>query len=197
MDSLGALSVPSDKIVLVEGTVYCRKLYFGHTSALALTRDVAFQHSYGRLIELAAEGRDVSLPRRFYISRRDTTRRAMRDESQFEAEMTALGIVPVVLSQLNLLQKVDLFQNADLVVGAHGAGLSHLVFAKPGLQVIEIMPASKHRIMEMGIRVCFSAIARVKGLDYTMILTTMDPKTGMWSGSDQLTQAIAANARPA
>lgn len=194
LDALGTLGVPADRIVALEGVVFCRKLYLGTSSTQAMTRKAAYHHTYGRLIEEAVKRNDRSTPRRFYISRRDAPRRAMLNEVEFEKTMADNGIVPVVLSKLSLIDKVNLFHHADVVVSAHGAGLSHLVFGKPGLQVIEMMPAAMTLVTQMNIRTCFSMISRAFGLDHTMILYPANPTVSNWTADSALIKSVLDHA---
>ncbi|WP_027171233.1 glycosyltransferase family 61 protein [Methylobacterium sp. 10] len=195
LDALGTLGVPADRIVALEGVVFCRKLYLGTSSTQAMPRKAAYHHTYGRLIEEAAKRNDGSTPRRFYISRRDTPRRAMLNEVEFEQTMADNGIVPVILSKLGLIEKVSLFHNADVVVSAHGAGLAHLVFGRPGLQVVEMMPAAMSQVTQMNIRTCFSMISRAFGLDHTMILYPANPTVSDWTADGALIKSVLHHAR--
>lgn len=194
LDALGTLGVPADRIVALEGVVFCRKLYLGTSSTQAMPRKAAYHHTYGRLIEEAVKRNDGSTPRRFYVSRRDTPRRAMLNEVEFEQVMAANGIVPVLLSKLSLIDKVNLFHHADVVVSAHGAGLSHLVFGKPGLHVIEMMPAAMSQVTQMNIRTCFSMISRAFGLDHTMILYPANPTVSDWTADGTLIESVLDHA---
>lgn len=194
LDALGSIGVPQEKVILVESMVFCRKLFVGSSSNVALARKAAYQHTYGRLIKESERIERGSLPRRFYISRRDAPRRAMRNEVDFEHAMIANGIVPVMLSKLNLLQKVSLFHNADLVIGAHGAGLSHLVFGKPGLRVIEMVPAALSELTQMNIRTCFSMLSMAFGLDHTLVMYPATPKATHWTADSALIKSVLDHA---
>ena len=62
-------------------------------------------------------------------------------------------------SQLRLREQVALAQQACVIVGVHGAGLSHVIFAQPGSHLIEIaVPGYK--------RPHFAAFATWAGLQY-------------------------------
>lgn len=105
----------------------------------------------------------------------------MTNEADFERALSERGITPIVLSELGLLEKINLFRNAELVIGAHGAGLSHLIFAKPGMRVIEIMPTSLAKSVMLGVQTCFTRLSAVYGHHHTFVLQPMDPATSEWS----------------
>lgn len=75
-----------------------------------------------------------------YISRRDTARRAMRNEAEIEARIVAKGYASVMLGTLPLWQQIFAVSSATRIVAPHGAGLAHIVFAEPGTRITEIMP---------------------------------------------------------
>ncbi|GJE19068.1 hypothetical protein AIGOOFII_3807 [Methylobacterium marchantiae] len=179
--TLAPLGIGEDEIVAMTGTVFCERLYVGTPAMSALGRTNAYADSYGRLKHCAALQNRGDTPKRLYISRRDSLRRSMTNEAEFEARIAERGFTPVVLSQLGLLEKINLFQNAEVVIGAHGAGLSHLVFAKPGLRVVEMMPATMNQFLHMNARVCFSSLSRVYGHRHTVVLHPMNPATSAWS----------------
>ena len=62
----------------------------------------------------------------------------MADEQQLEAFLSAAGFEVVHLEDTQWIEQIRLFQNARVIAGPHGAGLSNLVFARPGTIVIEL-----------------------------------------------------------
>ena len=46
----------------------------------------------------------------------------------------------VDFSELNLVEQVKLVQSADVLVGHHGASMTHVLFLPPEAAVVEIMP---------------------------------------------------------
>ncbi len=75
--------------------------------------------------------------RRLYISRRDAKIRSVTNEAEVEAALADLGFINVVPSEHSLSRQVELFRNADIVVGSHGAAFANLAFAKAGTAIIE------------------------------------------------------------
>lgn len=73
--------------------------------------------------------------------------RRLADAARVEAYLAQeLGFVTVVLEDLPVAAQMDLFLNADVIVGAHGAGLANLLFCRPGTQVVELSPACEFRL---------------------------------------------------
>ena len=78
------------------------------------------------------------LPSRFYISRRDCTKRRINNEPEVEELLSKLGFRSIVLEDLEFEQQVQLFANADFIVAPHGAGLANCAFCRPGTRLVEI-----------------------------------------------------------
>jgi len=81
---------------------------------------------------------DVPGTRRLYISRGDAPKRRLLNEAEIIAYLSARGFEIVLGSTLSFEDQVRLFHDADIVVGAHGAGLSNLLFASPQTRVLEL-----------------------------------------------------------
>lgn len=83
-----------------------------------------------------------------YISRSDSIRsRRLTNESYLLSLLVPLGFRVVHLSTINFNDQVTLFANAKMVVGVHGAGLTNLIFSKPGTIVCEIFGETYQPVM--------------------------------------------------
>lgn len=83
-----------------------------------------------------------SKTRRLYISRRDANSRKFVNEGEIVHLLENFGFEIVELSQYSFVEKIELFANADLIVGLTGAGLTNLMFCSENTRVIEIFPTS-------------------------------------------------------
>jgi hypothetical protein len=77
--------------------------------------------------------------RRIYINRHDADLRKLTNESELERALEGLGVVSVSLDGLPLVEQIDLFGSAELVIAPHGAGLANLAFCRAGTQVVELL----------------------------------------------------------
>ena len=71
--------------------------------------------------------------------------RPISNFEEVEAFLHPLGFETVWLDGASIADQVLMFQNAEFVVGAHGAGLTNLLFCEPGTRVIEFMPTVEMR----------------------------------------------------
>jgi capsular polysaccharide biosynthesis protein len=81
--------------------------------------------------------------RRIYVNRADARKRRLRNERDLLPLFAAKGFESVAAASLSFRDQVALFGEAAAIAGPHGAGLSHILFAPPGVQVLEIFPADK------------------------------------------------------
>ena len=108
---------------------------------------------------LAAAVPETSGPERIYIDRSGAANRPIPNEAALIARLRQAGFHPVRTERLRLDQQIALFRGARVIVAAHGAGLSNIVFSRPGTIVYELVP-SHYR------NPCFLALARQTGLAY-------------------------------
>jgi capsular polysaccharide biosynthesis protein len=92
----------------------------------------------------------------------------LADEQQLEAFLSAAGFDVVHLEDTPWIEQIRLFQHARVIAGPHGAGLSNLVFARPGTIVIELTVGYMFNR-------CFEWISHVGGHRYLPIQADSEP----------------------
>lgn len=70
----------------------------------------------------------------------------------------------IQLSNLSFYEQINLFNNAKEIVGAHGAGLTNIIFCKPGTKIIEFNTPSFRCNL-------FKNISKINNLYYNSILS--------------------------
>lgn len=86
--------------------------------------------------------RSFEPPRKVFISRKDSPKRGISNESEVSSLLKRYGFTEVLMSSLSLEEQVVLFNRADVIVAPHGAGLVNLVFGKEDLKVLELIPSN-------------------------------------------------------
>lgn len=77
---------------------------------------------------------------RLFISREGAGKRVMENQSALMTVLTDHGFQKVAPEELTPQQQIELFYDAEAVVGSHGAGLSNVLFSRC-LKVIELFPS--------------------------------------------------------
>jgi capsular polysaccharide biosynthesis protein len=97
--------------------------------------------------------------RRLYVSRRGYARQAV-SEREVQALLADRGFEIYDASDIG--SRAEDFDQAEMVVGAHGAGLANLAFCRPGTRVVEIIPTDNAYPF-------YFSLAVAAGLDYGYI----------------------------
>lgn len=81
-------------------------------------------------------------PRRLYVTRGATpnTRRFVR-EAELMEQLSARGFERIDPGSMSVRDQIDYFAAAEVIVAPHGAALTNLVFAAPGVRVLELFVA--------------------------------------------------------
>ncbi|MBP0462384.1 glycosyltransferase family 61 protein [Roseomonas sp. PWR1] len=147
--------------VTVGDAVFVERLYMVPAGAPWLTRLGAYRPLLDRIAAAAdADAARAPGPRRIYLSRRGSAARPMANEAEVEAALAARGYATVRLEEMPLLRQVALLRGAEAVVAPHGAGLAHLLTARPGLAVFELMPVTPAWHAP---RFCMARLSRIVG----------------------------------
>ncbi len=89
--------------------------------------------------ECASAGRSG---RAIFISRRQAPSRRLVNEAELLEHLAPLGVEAVVMEHLTFDEQVDLMNEASLIVGPHGAGLTNMIACHPGTRVVEVADLS-------------------------------------------------------
>ncbi|MDF2789076.1 MAG: capsular polysaccharide biosynthesis protein [Neobacillus sp.] len=121
---------------------------------------------------------DASNNKRIYISRKWS--RKIINEDQVMKVLSKYGFVKVGLESLTLAEQVELFSSAEVIIAAHGAGLTNLTFSQSGTKVLEIFPRTY-------IIPHYWGISSFANLDYYYYIGKADSQTlNKWPGADDI-----------
>ncbi len=99
---------------------------------------------------------------RIFVSRQDSSTRVMVNEDELFGELSKHGFRRVQLAKLSVREQANLFAHAEVVVSAHGAGMTNILFCEPETKIFEI--AAPRYIFG-----CFADLARTCGLNYRLL----------------------------
>jgi tetratricopeptide (TPR) repeat protein len=104
--------------------------------------------------------------KRLYISRDRAENRRIINEVDVLAVLTEFGFQSITLESMSVQQQAALLSQAEIVISAHGSGLTNLVFCNPGTKAIEIFSPNY-------VYPCYWLLSNLIGLDYSYILGEM------------------------
>jgi hypothetical protein len=170
VQSAGMLGLSSSQ-VLDGGKGYrCKKLWVFTPAVIQgdhFTRPVFWTSEIRRTFL----GRDLSnAGRKLYLSRADASVRAVVNEAELIALVRQYGFQPVTIGSMPFADQVGLFGSCDMLLSAHGAGLSNAIFMRTG-RVVEILPRTRPWPT-------FRALAARAGLSYGAFISSIGRGSG-------------------
>jgi len=101
--------------------------------------------------------------RKIFISRGGAKHRQLIHEKEIASHLLKMGFETVECGKLSVQEQADRFCSADIVVGAHGAALTNLVFCRPGTRVVELF--SPHYVNP-----CYRDLCVAAGLRHAAVI---------------------------
>lgn len=98
--------------------------------------------------------------RRVYVSRAKSYRRKVSNESELIPLLKDFGFDIVYPEDVCFMDQVLLFSSASILVGLHGAGLTNMLFMKPGGVILELRRTGDNH------NNCYFSLASAMSLDY-------------------------------
>ena len=116
-------------------------------------------------------GSSLRQHRRLYVSRRKAKERRIVNEEELVPKLENLGFTTICAEELPVMEQARLFSEAEIVIGAHGAGLSNLVFCSEGTRLLEIFSQGHPEP-------CFWFLSQYGGLQHHCLQPSDSPLSG-------------------
>lgn len=100
-----------------------------------------------------------------FVSREDARVRRLLNEDELFAALKPLGFESVLPGAMPVREQIRRFSRAKIIIGAHGAALGNMVFAQPGIRLIELTTTFKAHIPD------FHVLARICNLQFSSIVS--------------------------
>ncbi|MEG4421110.1 tetratricopeptide repeat protein [Microcoleus sp. LAD1_D5] len=78
-------------------------------------------------------------PKRIYISRSKARYRRVLNEEDVVEVLEKFGFVSILPESMSLAEQIAHFYHAEVIVAAHGSGLTNTIFSRQGTKVIELV----------------------------------------------------------
>jgi hypothetical protein len=129
------------------------------TSMTGCTNPYAIQWLRSQYLPLMARG---ETPKKIFIQRKGKTR-GITNQEEVAHHYRSKGWAVVDLEEIDLSQQIALFHHAEEIVGEHGAGLTNLIWCRPGCRVMELCA-------DNFLNGCYEGISLCLGLDHAFKL---------------------------
>ncbi len=80
-----------------------------------------------------------SYPKRIYISRSKARYRRVLNEEDVVEVLAQSGFVSILPESMSLAEQIAHFYHSEVIVAAHGSGLTNTIFAQSGTKIIELV----------------------------------------------------------
>lgn len=177
LEFLEILGLSSDDIVLIEKDVNYKKIFFSTSythdnDSNAPPRKEIFDF-FNQIRELSIRNfqNNSPMPKKIYVSRRSwihgdtsnigtnyTTRRCLENENELVNELERQDFTEVFTETMTTKEKIALFNQADVVIGAIGGGVCNVLFSPPRTRLFCIVSPT---FLEVNSRFKFS-LSKVK-----------------------------------
>lgn len=105
---------------------------------------------------------------KIYVTRQNTAFRNIVNESDIRDELTKKGYLIINTNNLSINEQVNIFSNADIVIGPTGSALTNIVFCKKNTKVLEIIPKYDQK-NEKILKNRYSEICQFLNLKYSFL----------------------------
>jgi capsular polysaccharide biosynthesis protein len=128
-----------------------------------------------RAAGFASPRAEPSVPwRRLFVSRADSGNRTLVNEAEVFARASAEGFQRVVLDGMAVAEQARLFAEATHIIAPHGAGLTNLMFCRPGAALCELH-------MDCYVHWAFRGLAALRGVRYGCLIGDHIPPRREWA----------------
>lgn len=194
LEFLSLVGIDENELMFVNDETIYNNIYisssFTHDINSNLPPRKEIYKFFSHIIESNVKNFKNNTPKKIYISRRSwvhndysnigtnyTLKRKMVNEDELVNILTNNGFVEVFTENLSTIEKLNLFYNADIIVGAIGGGLCNVLFSKNKTKLISIVSPT---FLDVNYRFKYS----LDGVDTTYFFDTnhienTEFKTGM------------------
>ena len=113
---------------------------------------------------------------KIYIRREDANYRNILNEADLIDKLKKNGFKVISTSQYEILDQINFFVNAKIVLSPYGSGLANIVFCNPGTKVFEIAPVFNN-VNDQNLSGRYEILSKLCNLNYhRFIVDSVDVK---------------------
>ena len=172
--------LPTDALLFAQKCSYVDQYYMSPSILKRLVQNI--KH---RLDQPKPKNKSL---RRLFISRKMASARRILNEDALAPILAKFDIEVICLENYSFEAQVQLCQEAHLLIGTHGAGLTNGIFMPEGSQVIEI--TTKDILQPPNLRYCYFSLISSMNLHYEAFLAQSNEEqelqADLWVSSESL-----------
>lgn len=138
--------------------------FFSSSASLSKTLICAVNQKILSSFKNVESNPTISYPKRIVISRVSSSTRRWINEEVCMQLLSSQGFHSVILENMNLIDQINTFRNADIILGPHGAGFTNLIFASPTTKIVEIR--SEKQGGPYSSATCYEELSKIIGLEH-------------------------------
>jgi Glycosyltransferase 61 len=154
-----------------------------HVERLVTSRakaiDADFNYAYREELDHMAAFIDaavekIEVPEICYIERSHTPRRNILNQAELKDSLAQQGVTSLRFNFQNFLLQVAVFRKSRVIISAHGAALTNMIFSTPKQTIVEIFPENLRPK-------CYINMASQHGVDYHPLIGSPEVGNGHFS----------------
>ncbi|GGH15281.1 glycosyltransferase family 61 protein [Mucilaginibacter phyllosphaerae] len=172
LEILPQFGIPTDQLLLINDTqkFHFESLFIG---SLPGSEGRSPQWAIDYVRSVLIKETSTSAAKKIYFKRGDSAGRKIINEDEVIIMLRSQGFEIINPDALSIAGQIAIVQQATVIIGAHGAALANLMFAKTGTAVIEIFSPDYFRTD------CYFTLARMLALNYQYLQGTK-PDHAAW-----------------
>ena len=96
---------------------------------------------------------NLNLPKKIFIDSSDSSQnikklRLLINENEVKNFLINKGFKSITLGNLHFSDQIKIFNNAEIIIGLHGAGFANMCFCRPGTKIVEIKSNKTKKVIE-------------------------------------------------
>lgn len=174
-ETLDLLGINPDKIIASDSTTFIEAEYLIIPSFVSLScysTKETIESLWNAFLPIIKKS---VTPKKVFISREKAAYRKIINEEDLFTLLSKKGFKKYYLEEMTVIDQINLFHNADIIVAAHGAGLTNIIFCQPQTKIYEIFQEHEDDT--------FWHLSQVIGNNHTCIKTTEFKKNGGYTNT--------------
>ncbi|MGL5509476.1 MAG: glycosyltransferase family 61 protein, partial [Microcoleaceae cyanobacterium] len=145
-ETLQILGIPPEKILESDRYSYIQAeelivpKFAGDLGWLSRKSLMALRQTFLPAInQLAVNQFNKQLPKRIYLSRQGAKHRNVLNEEAVVNMLCQYGFTILNLENFSVLEQIEIFAQAEIIVGPHGSALTNIIFCTAGTKIVEFI----------------------------------------------------------